>query len=176
MESLPGDVIDTGSEVGGSVQLAVVEGSVVRVHHSVYTLAVRVGWMPVLETKTRAFRNVLQCCEPTTTFPVVLISSLEQSRETHEVELVADSSVRGQLGTEAQCWEELVAVVVLDNLADGSKRRLVVVLSELTVVVQRVGLARISIGSREIDSNSAVDLAPVAKRKYFFFCCRKFAH
>lgn len=55
-----------------------------------------------------------------------------------------DSSVWGQLGTEAQGGKHLVAVIVLNDLADGSQGHGVVVHLIRTHVMQRGGLGRVA--------------------------------
>lgn len=62
----------------------------------------------------------------------------------HQGKLVRDPPIRWKLGAEAQCRKHLVAVVVLDDLSDGSQRHGVVVQMVRAHVMERGGLGRVA--------------------------------
>lgn len=62
----------------------------------------------------------------------------------HQSKLVRDSSVWGKLGTKPQRRKHLVAVVVLDDLSNGSQCHGVVVQLIRAHVMERGGLGRVA--------------------------------
>lgn len=63
---------------------------------------------------------------------------------THQGKLMGHPSVRRQFGSEAKCWEHLVAVVVLNDLADCLQGHGVGIQLVRAHVVQRGGLGWVS--------------------------------
>lgn len=125
-------MVDHRSEVSGPVQLNCPQTLMVCLQYSLNSIAVWILHVSVLGNKKGKK-------EKTQTG----ISSTENSHERntggqlHQWELVGHPSIRGQFGAEAQSRKHLVAVVVLNDLADGLQRHGVSVQLVGVHVVQR---------------------------------------